>query len=101
MLPLLPKPRRRAQRRSRAQARRLLSVLKVITRREGGGRLWKSRTDFQGAVGAFSASMAPAPQQRRQLKKTLFHQRLLFLARWAGLLAASWQEWNPHAQRSI
>jgi hypothetical protein len=39
---------------SRAQARRLLSVLKVITRREGGGRLWKSRSDFQGAVGAFS-----------------------------------------------
>ena len=34
-----------------AQARRLLSVLKVITRREGGGRLWKSRSDFQGAVG--------------------------------------------------
>jgi hypothetical protein len=30
-----------------------LSVLKVITRREGGGRLWKSRSDFQGAVGAF------------------------------------------------
>src|ERR1700681_2932100 len=45
---------------SRAQARRLLSVLKVITRREGGGRLWKSRSDFQGAVGAFAASMAPA-----------------------------------------
>ena len=40
---------------SHAQARRLLSVLKVITRREGGGRLWKSRSDFQGAVGAFSA----------------------------------------------
>ena len=43
---------------SHAQAPRLLSVLKVITRREGGGRMSKSRSDFQGAVDAFSASMA-------------------------------------------
>ena len=26
----------------------------------GGGRLWESRSDFQGAVGAFFASTAPA-----------------------------------------
>jgi len=44
-----------------------LSVLKVITRREGGGRLWKSRSDFQGAVGAFSASMAAVQGDRALL----------------------------------
>jgi hypothetical protein len=53
-----------------AQARRLLSVLKVIARREGGRRLWKSRSDFQGAVGAFSASMAPAASRALQARQS-------------------------------
>src|SRR5215472_2098401 len=53
-----------------AQARRLLSVLKVIARREGGRRLWKSRSDFQGAVGAFSASMAPTASRALQARQS-------------------------------
>ena len=32
----------------------------VKYREHGGGRLWESRSDFQGAVGAVCASTAPA-----------------------------------------
>src|SRR6516164_3580273 len=61
------------------------------TRREGGGCLWKSRSDFQGSVGALSASMAPAASralQARQLTRRHLHGHSLILyhERWQAKL---------------
>jgi transposase len=65
-----------------------LSVLKVITRREGGGRSWKSRSDFQGAVGAFSASMAPVAS--RAPKPVSPHGSGLGVFRWVVERTLAW-----------